>query len=463
MRRRSSSLLSLPVPALASVLASAAPIAAGSVAGAIVLPLAACIDAAGAPAPTDAPAYPTGLAVDAVGDRLVVVGSNFDLAYEGGAVLLADLKKVRADLAAADAPDAAVVDDAYVSSVPLPSFGDGPVVDVTGRHVLLTTRGGNLLHEVTLDDDGLSCAAAEGDGGCDQAPHALQLVGNDPFRIVMLQQTVGDDGALTSARALVTHLSSGTAELVRLDPSKDDASRLRVEAAPITFGDDVFGVRSAVLVPDTSPGDDRVFALVERRVDGVLIGSDLAIVDVPGVDRGLDATIARTDITGLTGALSGGDVVVVDDPARGAGQKAVIALLRTPDAVARFAVDDRSGTVTLTHLDESCRRPTGLATVDVDVDGDPVTPGVPRVLLTCQDSEAVEALDPVDLSVTDAVRFFGRGPYDVVVDAAHQQAFVSFFLDDSIGVIGLVDDGAARLIARGRIGAARPAPEDGRE
>lgn len=439
MRRRSSSL----VPLVALV---ALPHAAATVG---------CVGAADNPAPDDVPAWPTGLAIDAAGDRLVVVGSNFDLAYNGGSLLLADLDRARARLGGPDD----VVDDAYVSAVPLPSFGDAPVVDVTGRHVLLTTRGGNLLHEIELTGDGLSC----GDAGCDQAPHALQLQGNDPFDVVLLAQDVDGEGALTSARALVTHLSSNVAELVRLDPSRDDEGRLRVEAAPVYLGDDVFGVRSAVFAPATTAADERVFALVERRVDGALLGSDLAVLDVPGVDSGLDAAIVRTDVTALTGALSGGDVVVVNDSARGGGAVAVIAVLRTPDAVARFAVDDRSGIATLTHLHETCRRPTGLAAVDVDADDDASTPGTPRVLLTCQDGQTIEALDPVDLSVTDAVRFYGRGPYDVVVDHVHQQAFVSFFKDDSIGVLGLVDDGAVRLTRLGRIGVARPPPEDGRE
>jgi hypothetical protein len=444
MRRRSSSPLSL----LALVAALPQIVFLGASSGG-------CIGAAGNPAPDDAPAWPTGLALDPAGHHLVVVSSNFDLAYNGGALLLADLDKAREGLGDADA----VVEDAYVSSVSLPSFGDGPVVDATGHHVLLATRGGNLLHDVDLSADGLSC----GDAGCDQAPHALQLVGNDPFDVVLLDQSVDDAGALTSARALITHLSSGSAEFVHLDPSKNDEKRLRVEAAPLSLGDEVFGVRSAVHVPRTDGADDRVVALVERRIDGVLTGSDLAVIDVPAVDHAGDAAIVRTDLTALTGALSGGDVVVVNDTTRGGGAVAVIAVLRTPDAVARFAVDDRSGTVTLTHLDETCRRPTGLATVDVDGDGDPATPVAPRVLLTCQDSETIEALDPVDLSVTDAVRFYGRGPYDVVVDAVHQQAFVSFFQDDSIGVIGLADDGVVRLAPLGRIGAARPAPEDGRE
>ncbi|MBM4281038.1 MAG: hypothetical protein FJ137_09850 [Deltaproteobacteria bacterium] len=450
-----------PRSARPTTLPAAARVAATGLAAAALGGLGACIGIAGHPAPYDKPAFPTGLALDAAGDRLVVVSSNFDLAYDDGAVLLADLSRVRAALAdSADRADKAgvVVDDAYVAAVQLPSFGDAPVVDATGRHVLVATRGGNLLHELLLDDDGLSC----GDAGCAAAPHALQLAGNDPFDVVLVGQSVDDDGGLAAARALVTHLSSPVAELVRLDPAKSDEARMRVERAPLTFGEDVFGVRSAVFVPGVGGAPDRVIALLERRIDRTLVGCDLAVVDVPAVDRGDDAASVRTDVTALTGALTGRDVVITADAARGPGALAVIVALRSPDAVARFALDD-DGTLSLTHVDGSCRKPTGMATADVDGDGDPATPGTPRLLVTCQDGQAVESLDPLDLSVTDAVRFFGRAPYDVVVDAVHQQAFVSFFLDGSVGVLSLVDDGVARLTPLGRIGAALPRPEDGRE
>jgi hypothetical protein len=438
------------------------------------LALAGCIGVAGNPAPVDRAVFPTGLALDPAGDRLVVVSSNFDLAYDDGAVLLVDLAKVRAAASATPAPNVTapvVVTDAVVDAVALPSFGDAPVIDRTGRHVLLTTRGGNLLHELVLGTDGLSCDAA-GDGGedvqdgdgppCASPPHALQLASNDPFDVVLLEQTVSADGALTGARALVTHLSSATAELVRLDPGRVDEARLRVERAPVVFGDDVFGVRSAVFVPAVSGHPDRVVALLERRLERTIVGCDLAVFAVPAADRGDAVVISRTDVTALTGALTGRDLVVVGDGAAG-GSLAAIVALRSPDAVARFALDDVVGSFTLTHIDGTCRKPTGLATAVVDVDGDPATAGTPRVLLTCQDGQVVESLDPLDLSVTDAVRFLGRSPYDVVVDEVHQQAFVSFFLDGSVGVLSLVSGGRAQLTPVARIGSALPRPEDGRE
>jgi hypothetical protein len=413
-----------------------------------------CVNADGRPPPEDEPAFPTGLALDPKGDRLVVVSSNFNLAYQSGAVLLADLARAREQLGEQDA----VVDDAYVAAVPLPSFGDTPVVDRSAGHVFVATRGGNLLHEITLGSDGLSCGRA----GCDEPPHALQLAGNDPFVLVLLDQVLDSAGALVSARALVTHSSSPTAEFVRFDTSAADAERLRLEPESLFFGDDVYGVRSAVFLPATNETPDRIVALFERRVAGSLAGADLAVIDVPAVNQGDEAVIARTDVTALTGALTGRDTVALV-PHGGDGTLSVVVALRSPDALARFSFDEARKTFALTHLDSTCRRPTGLAAVDVDVDGVAATPGVSRILVTCQDGQAVLALDPLDLAVTDAVRFYGRGPYDVVVDEVHQLAYVSFFLDSSIGVLSLVSDGEARLTPVGRLGTPLPPPEDGRE
>ena len=88
------------------------------------------------------------------------------------------------------------------------------------------------------------------------------------------------------------------------------------------------------------------------------------------------------------------------------------------------------------------------------------------MVVTCQDDDTVEAIDPVTLEPTDAVRFVGRGPYGVAVNEVPEppEAYVSFFGDNSVGVLHLVDgDGQAKLVMRGRIGAQADKPEDGRQ
>lgn len=422
-----------------------------------------CSSAVLKPVPTDRPVYPMGLALSPDGARLLVGSSNFDFSYDTGAVLLADVAAARAQLLAGNDP-AAVVDKPYVDHVLTPEFADRLVFDAAGTSVLFTTRDGNLLHEVEVDGDDVSCGET---AICNVAPHALQLSGNDPFDVLVL----GDDGVIL--RGLVSHLGSAQAELFQLDRSKD-AGRLTVERTAIDFtrsdatsSTTSSGVRGTVLRAARPGRAATVFAAVERReastTSTALVGVDLVSFAVPSAGNGGNVAVVRHDITAQIGPRSVRDMLIVDDALDGDdgvdGDDTLVVLLQNPDGIARFDVDDGDNHLTLTALMSSCLQPLGLALAAGD-GGARVT----RLLVTCHAGNEVVALDPVDLRVTDASRFYGRGPYDVVVDAVNQVAYVGFFLDDSVGVYRLVDDtGAFRLSPIGRLGAALPRPEDGRE
>lgn len=407
------------------------------------LGLVSCIGQIGKTPPLDRPTFPMGMALSPDGSRLAVISSNFDFAFDSGAVLMADLTATSDQLTGPDV----VIDDAFTSGLVIPTFGDRPVFDATGTHLFLTSREQNLLHELTVDGDGtLSCDDAE---RCDQAPHALALVGNDPYDVVLLDQSADADGNV-AVRGLVTHQSAREASFFSFNEAREGSDRLRVETVPLDFGEAAFGVRSAAV----RAGDDatnrpaRVFATVERRDGTVIIGADLVSFEVPVPGGAADVTFVSQDLEALIGARTTRDLVVVDD--------AVIMALRFPDGLARFAIDPVTGVPTLTALKDSCAGPTSLAVTGADQGS--------LLLVTCQDGDAVELIDPVTLESRDALRFYGRGPYDVVVDPVRQRAFVSFFLDNSIGVISLVDDaGLPALRAIGRFGTPLPPPEDGRE
>ncbi len=407
--------------------------------------------AGGKPPPLSKPVFPTGIAVDASGTHLVVVSSNFDFAFDNGAVLVANLATARAGLG----NPAAVVTGAYVDAIGLPSLGDRPVLDASGQHLFVTTRGENLLHEIEID----------GAGVLGKSPSALQLGTNDPFDVVLF----GDDGS-GLVRGLITHLSSNEAEIFTLNAAVTGASRLSVGPDVVFFGDNVTGVRSAVLRPAAVGGDEQVFVTLQRQVEGILSGTSLGVFSVPAPRRGDDVEVAAIDLTAETGCLNARGIAVVPDRAAGRpdGAVAVIVALRSPDALARFAWDDDTGAFALTDLRETCEGPMNLAVLagvdEAVIDGAVGVGGVDRVLLTCANGEVVQALDPLTLQVQDSLRFFGRSPYAIAVDPVHGEAFVSFFLDDSIGVLDLVDDdGAPQLAAIGRIGTQLPPPQDGRE
>lgn len=409
-----------------------------------------CIGQADRAPPVDRAVFPAGLAISPDGTRLAVVSSNFDFTFDYGAVLLADLPALESRLVGADV----VVEDPYIAAAFVPTFGDRPVFSSDGGHLLLTSRDTNLVHELVVDSAGLSCGVAEvGAEVCDQSPHALGLAQNDPFDVAIVEE--GPD----AIRAFVTHQSGREGSFVLVTPSRTGADRLRLEAGTVDFGETAFGVRGVVVRPATDTRPARLFATVERRTNTVAIGAELVSFDLPRPGRAGDVVPVRLDLEPVTGSRSARDVVIVND---GEGGVALIVALRIPDALARFRVDAR-GVPTLTSLTDTCQTPISLAVARIPVSVPTADSVVERVLVTCQEGQAVQALDPLTLQVTDAVRFFGRGPYDVVVTPDGTRAFVSFFLDNSIGAFSLGDGTVARLTPIGRLGKPLPRPEDGRE
>ena len=420
------------------------------VATAAILALAGCEPPATG-VPLDRPVYPTGLAVHPRGDRLAVVSSSFDSAYEDGALLLADLDLVRDELAQNDAADRrdAIVEGAYVKAALLPPFGDRPVFTSLGERLLVATRGNNLVSSVDVDPDaGFSCGAVEdGTPRCGKSPQALQLPENDPFDVLVLTAVRADDGLLTRVDGVVTLLSSSTVYLFRDDRERAGAAQMQISGT-VELGDAVTSVRGTAL--RTRNGQTHVVAAVESF--STTGAGALLVLFLPSAD----ATLSTFDVTTAMGALSLRDVLVV--PGVGAEPDTVIAVTRGPDAIVRFEVDDLPAgpALRLAGVAESCAMPTSLALATLG--------SVTRVLVTCQASGTIEALDPRTLMTTDAVRFAGRAPYDVAVNPVVAEAYVSFFLDDSIGVLSLVDaTGAPRFTFLGRIGTPKPKPEDGRE
>src|SRR5262245_54863552 len=101
--------------------------------------------------PLDSPRFPTGLAVTPDGETLLVVSSNFDLAFEQGALLAADLSRVRDAIDGGDDAGDKIIKDAYRSAAFVPSFGDRPALTSDGKRVLVPTRGSNLISSLDID------------------------------------------------------------------------------------------------------------------------------------------------------------------------------------------------------------------------------------------------------------------------------------------------------------------------
>jgi hypothetical protein len=445
----------LPSPRLAYVAASALR---GSLF--VVGVATACSGNVATPVPLDGPVFPTGLALSADGNRLLVGSSNYDFAYDSGAVLLADVTTIRDELLASADP-ATVVASPWIAGIAAPEFADRLTFTADGNTAVFTTREGNLLHTIDVGDDAISCGNVD---VCDSGARVLQLAGNDPFDITLLD----DDG--TVARGLVSHLRDPTLEIFQLN--RTATARLTIEHAIDLSVDDntSIGVRATVVLPAAAGHGEIVFAAVERQEASSLVGVDLVRFALPAANDASAPTLRRQDVTSEVGSRTMRDVVLVHDDVTGGD--ALVAIVQggtlstgrsaTGDALVRFAIDPVDQHVTLTNVAPTCRQPVALAAANIDIDDDAVG-DVSRLLVACHGSNELVSVDPLTLQMREVNRFYGRGPYDVVVDAVHQLAYVSFFFDNSVGVFRLVDNGAVSLTPIGRLGAALPRPEDGRE
>lgn len=401
--------------------------------------------------PIDRPSFPTGLALHPSAPRLAVVSSNSDLGYTEGALLLADLELV--DRAIADAATLPiVVTDAYVEGVRIASFGHDPVFSPAGDALFLATREENQLLEIDLDPAAAPAFVCEGAGSGPEAPDAepcsprsrsAAVPGNDPFEVTLSQ--VRDD----VVEGLVTSLSSPQIIAFRYERS---ARRLTTEVA-LTLGDwldggsdQVIGIPSALLHTPAGENVARGYALVQRRTDANRRGQAVDLVVFPLDAEGITAPRVwpLSDVSGASDARQ-----LALDPAG----NALLVVLRDPDGIGRISLPDetRGEDFQLAALSPACDQPFAIATTTV-----PLAKGAraDRALVTCYGDDTLLALETTTLAVTDAQRFFGAGPYDIALDSTHvpPRAYVSYFLDDSVGVFDLAENDVPGLYARARIG-----------
>lgn len=417
----------------------------------------------GPPPPADRPSYPTGLALHPEENLLAVVSSNFDLGFARGALLVADLDRV--DAALADTPAAsslqATVTDAYVETALIPSFGNDPVFSSGGEHLFVATRADNLLLHLGVDaTDGveLRCGAVAEDGEtplCGVAPQAITVPGNDPFSVELTGEAPDRVNGI-AASLLSDQIVFFT---LRVEDDGAGAESVRLQQSDVlTLGgwleeeQEVVGVRDLALRQPQDGAPLTAFAVVERTADNdARLATDLIWFDAT---RGRRAEINVLPLTEVAGAFEARSLALTPD------QDALLVVLRQPDGLARVDLEVEGGLLApaLSQVVSTCEAP-----VTVEIGRVPVADDVARdrAYVTCFEDDAVLGYNPLTLDLVDASRFFGRGPYDVALDLEREtpRAYVSYFLDDSVGVFDLVEEGVVGLFPRGRIGTPQPKPQ----
>lgn len=432
-----------------------------AVAAALLLGSACAREIVGEPPPLDRPHFPRGLALHPERPLLAVVSSNFDLEFNRGAILLADLAQVDAAIAAAEGDVVRLQGETspYTDVALIPSFGNEPVFVLDGSRMLLPSQEQNRVSEIPLsfedDEVAFDCAVTEEAERpvplCGEPELSVQLPGNDPFEIAVV------DESDTRARAIVTLLNSPDVFYVTLDVEESPTRRLNIARTAPSFtlegyaGDelDVLGVRGIALRPAQDGVPTTAFLTVSRTSRALTNRAvDLVWFDAT---QGAPSSLDVVRLTDEIGSIDARDVAVAPDG------EALFVILRDPDAIARVDLFPSGGAVEarIGGVVSACYDPIEIEAITLPA---PTGGEVTRVLVTCFDNDTVVAYHPLSLVETEVLRGFGDGPYGLVVDLEHAppRAYVGFFNDDRVGVIDLVDDdGEVRMVPRALIGERR--------
>jgi DNA-binding beta-propeller fold protein YncE len=424
--------------------------------------------------PPDQFSFPTGLAIDPAQSKLFVVNANSELRYDSGSINVLNLDMIDGVTALTPgcAPDPAqletlVCDDEgrfFVADagVRIGNFASGVSVQTissTELRFIIPVRGDPSITWVKWDGSKLSCDddSSQNFELCDDV-HRLTTVttadnnpdndDNDDIEIPLEPFRSYVDSA--GQYAVVTHLDSGRVTLVNSPIGRIPEV---TDVIPTTFqpgnsftpgGTAVAGRRPGTtndLLYVASRTEDRIQMLTVEIPQPVeedpqpapfLVPSGYFFLNAAGSNIG-----GSSDSRGLAFTADGNRLLVVN---------------RRPPTLQIYDSSDNEAGVPKNQtvaVHDICRNASGLTV------GEGVAGSGQLALVSCFNDGTVQILDATGLRGTLAVISVGRGPYEIVVSSTRQKAYVSNFLEDSIGVIDLTP-GPTQFREILRIGKARP-------
>ncbi|MEZ4364207.1 MAG: hypothetical protein R3B48_28795 [Kofleriaceae bacterium] len=410
--------------------------------------------------PKDQFFFPTGLALDPTQATLFVANANSELRYDSGVISAVDLAAVDE---VADAwstsktipagcsqdlmqPETLVCNEATFikSAVRIGNFASGISVQSLGNgrvRLIVPVRGDPSITWMDWDGSSLSCEdGAEGFSQCDDRRRLIVVRGDEDVGIPQEPFRTYVDSI--NHFAVVTHLSSGTVTLLDSptdgDPIVADVlGGLFLSNGGLPGGSAIVGRNPlrdndndgmADPLPPQDPGEnhdllyvgsrteDRVQMLtVDRPADGglpYLVSSNYFFLDAAGGNNG-----GSSVTSGMAFTDDGKHLLVVNQ------RPPTLQIYDTTMAPDGFP---RNDTVSVVDI---CREAAGLAVADVGYG--------PLAVIPCFRDGTMYIADATGRRPTEALLTVGRGPFDVAISTTRQKAYVTNFLEDSVGVVEL--------------------------
>jgi DNA-binding beta-propeller fold protein YncE len=459
--------------------------------------------------PDDAFYFPTALALDPKRPVLYLANSNADLRYNGGTLMALDLSLLPDDLSqvkqrVADnsldcSPDRVDITSWECKSgefinenatVRIGAFPSALAISPDGKRIFAPLRGDNHLAyfdiadlangQVDLRCHDTDCANAGSDNcaqwDCDSnhrvsfSSYLGQSLPDEPFGMVVNQQVavhVDDTGRRQTCRdgvsqvscdcagtalcsekldgrsccipaaegvhIYVAHLSGGEVSFFNAIPDGE----VRLEDFRAGLFDTASSLKGGFALAPSLPGDPRSPIYVSSRTDNTL--SSFVVQEnqfiVLGRRTAIQAASPGQDIRGIAFSPGGETLYAISrDPA------ALVALDMAPES-------DGIPRQRPLWVVEVCAEPSTLV-----MGSHPQFPNEPKAQLAyvvCFAESAINVVDTVSAQLVSRIRT-GAGPNQLVLDEAHKRAFVTNFIDNTIGVIDLDPQNATfrRMVLR---------------
>lgn len=393
-------------------------------------------------APNDRPSFPSGLAQ--VGNFLAVVSSNFDLRYDTAGIFWLDLGKIDEMLDRFDenvSPEKRVIKGNEIGAlrIDLDAFGGSPGVFINQSiqsNLLVATREKNLLTNFSIEGNILG------------APQNIALNMRDPFVVETLEKNgknIAIVSALTGSELKIIRFSGSKANLAdksivlpSLESSvknvESKATKVRVKGMSVYHSKDATKDPVLVVAVETFPEGETVF-LPGRVNSARLIWFDLTDELLKGGTvskdkfKELDLTKRKLGkrIHGLRFSPDGSDLYVI---------------MQNNDSLIRVDLRLSQNEVeppVIKGVNSTCKEP-----IDLVVDEN-------QVFVACFKEHAIASYDRFSLRELKVNRGFGLGPIKLLIDkrpAQNDRLYVSYFLDNSIGIFDKRLKPTARIFKR---------------
>jgi hypothetical protein len=439
----------------------------------------------GVEVPQDEIYFPVGLALDRSAKHLLVVDSDFDLQYNGGAVQSFDLDALGGKLYDANSPDDPCgaqgdrsdsdrllfpgrcnpIDPTdrklLIDHVKIGAFATDAVLraktDEAGapQRLFVPVRGDSTLHWLEIGGDGkIECGQQSAGGACDSEHRAGDDPKDNTRDITLNAEPFGVDATQHGERIVVTNQTTGTASLFVNDWVS--APKLKFALSSSSIPQRPIGIVAVppplVAIDPQQPAPPPVgdtFMMTFRnsaQVRLVRYAPDVAssplrdyLVDGGGV--AIDANSVGSDSRGIaldSLARRKAEQRCASDDAVCLNAAALVPLdvYVANRAPATLLIGRTRPPQEYPYFFQTVPLTTGPSRVVV---GDVLTPSgdlETRVFAICFDSRRIFVYDP-QRSRVEAEILTGRGPHAVAVDTARKRLYVGHFTDSYIGVYSL--------------------------